>query len=475
MNGEICFYNKPNKLGQKVWALMLEAISADNILPLTSGCNLDCLFCSHSQNPPGVASYRFSPIPPALLDQLISYLNPGRKIVIGESTTRLCEGEPFTHPYFLGVLQKLKRHFPHTPVQLTTNGALLNQNNIAELAGLREAGGLEMVVSLNSCSPDGRKKVMRDNNPANVLNGLYFCRERGIPFHGSVVALPHLLGWKDMEDTLCFLEEAGALTTRVFLPGYTRMAGPEMRFAPSLWEELCAFLEEMQERLEHPVIPEPSPKKDLSACVEGVIRNSPAHKAGLQYGDVIVSIDGAAVATAVEAFQTMKKKAAPVLHVERPGKKKGTSSGAPAETIEFTLFKEKDAPPGAVFYHDLDPHLIKKAGGKMQTSGGGGFQLMLTSSVAHPLWVSARDKGLLPTSVIIRSTQNLFFGGSICSAGLLVLSDFTYELDRVICEEGLPGQVLLPSISFDRGGFDLLGRHYSELFDCYPKLSFSFL
>ena len=48
---------------EQLWTILLEAVSRDNILPLTSSCNLHCLFCSNRQNPPGVQTFSFAPLP----------------------------------------------------------------------------------------------------------------------------------------------------------------------------------------------------------------------------------------------------------------------------------------------------------------------------------------------------------------------------------------------------------------------------
>ena len=69
-----------------------------NILPLTSYCNVRCVFCSHKQNPDGVLIHRLPSLPVAKVEELVQLLDPREKVVIGESATRLVEGEPFTHP-----------------------------------------------------------------------------------------------------------------------------------------------------------------------------------------------------------------------------------------------------------------------------------------------------------------------------------------------------------------------------------------
>jgi len=68
------------------------------VLPLTSECNMRCVFCSNRFNPPGVRVAFIRPRAPAEVVDSLDELAPAERVVIGESATRICEGEPFTHP-----------------------------------------------------------------------------------------------------------------------------------------------------------------------------------------------------------------------------------------------------------------------------------------------------------------------------------------------------------------------------------------
>jgi len=74
--------SKPEKWARKeeLWPLLVEAVSVYNVLPLTSTCNLNCIFCSHLQNPPGIKAYHFPPLPLEELKQLIPFPDGSRKI-----------------------------------------------------------------------------------------------------------------------------------------------------------------------------------------------------------------------------------------------------------------------------------------------------------------------------------------------------------------------------------------------------------
>ena len=487
---------------EKLWTLLLEAVFKDNVLPLTSHCNLSCQFCSHRQNPPGVLAYYFAPLPWEQLEELIPFLDPSRKIIIGESSTRLCEGEPFTHPLFMEILSALRQRFPQTPLQITTNGTYLRADNVKEIAALTRAESiLEFIISLNSASAEHRAGIMGDNSLDAVKGGLALLRENGIGFHGSVVALPHLTGWDDLEQTLYFLDREGALSTRIFLPGYTSYAQPGLRFPSSLWEELDDFIMKIREKITHPLTLEPPINRDLAARVQGVFPSSAAYIAGLRTGDLILSVNGEKVLSGKDAFERLQQAADPSVEVLRDGEY--------TQDIEYIIPKKAGERTGLVFNADLDPHLITEVGkigkgyggsncggdgnssgnGNSSNSSGNGNSkssgdevksvLLLTSFLAAPLWQAARNSLLLPENIEISIVENRFFGGSICCAGLLTIEDFQAHLSEIIPHfsntANSPPIVLVPPAPFDRKGFDLLGVHCRELSERFPEVSFLFL
>ena len=425
----------------KIVSCLHTCAARDNILALTSGCNLACVFCSHRQNPPSVQSYR---LPPLLLEQVFaaaSFLSPEQKIIIGESATRFAEGEPFTHPEILEILRGLRRMFPNTLLALTTNATLLSPAILAELAALQP---LELIVSLNSSTSAGRRLLLGDREPGRALQAVSALTDYGLPFHGSIVAMPHLVGPDDMLTTIRFLAAHGALTTRLFLPGFTRLAPAELRFPDALWEELNNTARKLTGELDMPVIPEPALPSDLTAEVYGIIRDTPAKKAGLLPGDILAAVDGKPVRTRVEAFNMVKKAADPPLTVRRDGRE-----------LTVSLRKKKSESPGFVMHYDINPPRLEEAQKKIQRARSRA-PLLLTSEFGGPLLRQAAALFGLP-DIAVKAVENCFFGGTIKAAGLLVVADL-----QAAAQEALSKQrydlVLVPQEAFDYRGFDLTGE-----------------
>jgi len=262
---------------------LLEACR-ENVLPLTSRCNLGCVFCSNKQNPAQIFTYKLPALPQTTIRQLIPLLNPQEKVIIGESATKLDEGEPFTHPEILSVLKMLRAALPKTMLAITTNGTLLTEKVIRELAALTP---LELTVSPNSATPQGRRILMHDEAPNRALQAVDGLARHDLPFHGSLVAMPHLVGFEDIKETVFFLARHGALTIRIFLPGYTKFAPEKLKFPLQLWEQIVFYAQEWSNLLDLPVIPEPLIPDNLEPCIWGVIPDSPAKRAGLQADDLI--------------------------------------------------------------------------------------------------------------------------------------------------------------------------------------------
>ncbi len=434
--------------------VLMQSVRYENILPLTSTCNLRCLFCSNAQNPPGVEVFSVPPLPLPLVRRLIPFLNPRRKIIIGEAASRISEGEPLTHPEFWKIVELVRKYYPHTPIQITTNGKLLNRVGVERLSELQP---VVVNLSLNSATPSGRRILMGDDS-GSVLAAASCMAELGVPYHGSIVACPHLVGWDDLRRSWRFLRDNGARTVRLFLPGFTRCAPRFLRFPPQeMYRRLQVFVQEEAALSATPLILEPTSvggdAEPFRAEVEGVIPGSPAAAAGVRRGDVIKRVRGKDVRSRVEAYRLLERLRCPVLDIEGRGR------------VSFR--KGRGEAPGVVMNYDIDRDLVKRLAGVIANNRAGNA-LLLTS-----VWGRPRLESLLPelcrsgAQVQIRAVPSVLFGGSIASAGLLTLSDFRRALNRVIEEEGdIFDLVLLPGIAFDRWGRDLLGRPWWELRRC---------
>ncbi len=432
------------KPGPTLQRLLVEAVREHNVLPLTGYCNLFCVFCSHRHNPPDAEAYSFPPLDEECLQGLIPFLNSAKKIIIGESATRLREGEPLTHPQFLPLIRQLRRLHPGTTIQLTTNASLLDEKTVT---CLNRHKPLEVIVSLNSASVKGRTLLMGDPDPLRAIEAVDLLQRHKLLFHGSVVALPHLVGWDDLHETLTMLDRAGALTLRLLLPGYTYLSSPAAVPVSGTSKACYLFAAKKKHSLKAPLLVEPPLIEDLAPRVEGVIRSSPAEKAGFKAGDLIDSVYGIKPRSRVEAFGLANSMKQTSFNITRQQK-----------SIELSMQKESRVASGLVMNYDLDPAQVDRV---QRLLSDNEKTLMLVSEPALKRWQIAAITNTMP-GLTLKTVTSSYFGGSINCAGLLTVSDFgraLAEIENLDCY----GKILLPAIAFDHSGRDICGIHYLTL------------
>lgn len=441
-------------MGMSKKQLILYSAQEDNILPLTSACNVSCIFCSHRQNPKGVQTYGIGHRSLEEIELTLEFIDPKRKIVIGESVTRIMEGEPFLHPQIREILQMIRGKYPEASVQITTNGTLLTDEILDLIQSLE---GIELYISLNSVTLKGRELLMGTKGE-QVLEAIPQLVNRGISFQGSVVAMPWIVGWDDLKETVAFFDQHHAETVRIFMPSYTRKAPQELQFAESLWEELLARVAQWKQDYLTPVVVEPAFLKDLVPEVVGVIQDSAAERAGFEERDQILKIGDQIPFSRVDAFLQLMKGGRQAVQVRRN-----------SELVTLTLDKIEKRKSGLVFAYDLHPTIydqVYKAILRHQAQR----TLLMVSTLAAPLIDHLAQKlnlelgeGVEVNTVVV---PNRFFGGSIIAGGLLVVQDFLDQWEEFQIRQPKDqcyDLVLLPDIFLNPWGVDLVGRNAVEL------------
>ena len=427
--------------------ILFRSVQNYNILPITSRCNVSCLFCSHRQNPAGIESYFLSPLDWETIEDLVMFLSPQKKIVIGESATRIMEGEPFTHPRLMDILKLLRKRFPFTSIQLTTNGTLLGPKEVNELKSFEP---LEINLSLNSCSPAIRQIIMHDKLAEEALKAPARLQAAGIFYHGSIVPMPWLTGWEDLANTVYFLEEMGAQTIRVFLPGFTRYTEEKLQPPPHWERELQVFIKDLRGKCRVPLTLEPPGLVDLKPIIAGVIKGSKAEAAGLRQGQMIISINGHIPFSRVEAFQLLTE----------PGKFEIMVAEGGNEHL-LTLEVHPGEKSGLVMDYDLPLSLITELYNLRKKANN---MVVLASEWGEPLLRDALHKTMkTDVNITIVPVPNRTFGGTIKSAGLLLVEDFLMVIEDYLEGQEKPDLLVLPALAFDERGRDLRGRNYRDI------------
>jgi len=427
----------------EVRSLMIQALQ-QGILPITSQCNVKCLFCSHRFNPPGVKTYSFFARSVSEIREDVALVKRLKTITMGESVTTLIEGEPLCHPEFTAIMSLVRDHYPHALIRLTTNGVLLTESILQQL---KELGSVELMLSLNSATTRGRAAL--GLSEADTLLSLLSRLADYVPWHGSVVAMPHRVGLEDVAQTLEELCMAGARTVRVFVPGFTRLAPVDLVPSAEDMMQVKNLVQATQTRFATPILLEPDYINDLLPIVQGSMDNSPAREAGFVGGELVHAVNGERPRSRVHAFNLVEAAENPTIRYKR-----GVGE------LVVTVAKARGEKSGLVMQYDMSPLEMDDL---LTTVEEAVFLkkkvLVLASVLGHGVvW-----QVLQGTAARIEKVESRFFGGNIATAGLLTVEDFAHVLER---ERRMDSAlVVLPHKAFDLRGRDLNGRSYLTLQD----------
>lgn len=425
---------------------IINTVFKTNILPLISECNTSCVFCSHRQNPSEVEVFRMPKLSVDDFGELTDFLHADRKIIIGESATRIVEGEPLLYRGCLDVVTMLREKYRGTPIQITTNGILLDNHVVSKLV---ELDNIELNISVNCVNPSKRCKILKsDTNIRKVIEML----NGRIKMSGSCVFLPDMMTSEDLEQIVELLDSNGADTVRIFLPGYTYLSGKEYELR-QIYDQVNCIADSLRSKYRIPIVVEPTFISDLAARVEGVIPRAFASVAGIRHGDIITEVDGVKVLTRVDAFSKAFRKANPTITILRGGEQKN-----------IKLEKRANSAPGFVVLFDADTDVINQINMTAKRYGAEKV-LIVTSRLAEGILSNLQKNPELVCVTDVLTAENLYFGGTIQCAGLLTLSDVVEAASKYIMNNPKPDLILLPPIMFDHRRRDLLGCSIGDIKD----------
>jgi|LSQX01.3.fsa_nt_gb wyosine [tRNA(Phe)-imidazoG37] synthetase (radical SAM superfamily) len=424
---------------------IISTVYKTNILPLISECNTSCIFCSHKQNPTEIEVFRAGRLGINEIKEIAEFLSPERKIVIGESATRIIEGEPLVRSDLTEIISMIRKKFSKTPIQITTNGILLNQEIIEKFVEIKN---IELNISVNCLNTEKRKLILGIKAQDDLRSKLELLSGR-IRYGASAVLVPEILDVSDIEEMAAFLSDRGADFIRLFMPGYTKVSKTDFDYY-KMYEKSRGIVEFLEDKYDIPFILEPSCINDLQAKVEGVIKGTPSYTAGIVKGDVITKIDGNNIRTRVEAFERAYRLKNPVIEVKRAD-----------NTVEMVLKKNKNSSPGFVVLYDINPDMsinISRLVSRYKADN----VMFVTSELAYGILKGFFEMSDFSFRYEILKAENRFFGGTIKCAGLLTVDDIIHTLSDHLREVQKPDLILLPPIMFDQGR-DLMGRTIRDI------------
>ena len=446
--------------------LIYQTVQEFNIIPMTSVCQQACLFCSHRFNPKDIEVYSGGHLEKGMVFSLFDYIDKGRPVYIGESATRIIEGEPFNHPDWQEILTEFRTRFPDTPIRITTSAAGLTKEDVNMLADLDEknSGGLRLTISVNLLDLGKREEVLGAGCNQNILDILKELNRYEIDVEASFVAILGITGWDELEKSIYRVSEFENIKlARIILAGYSKFANDNIKDKFEVDRlKLQEKVEILNSEVSLPIIFEPASINDLNAEIIGVINNTPAWKAGFKKGDIIRKVSDEAVFSRVDAFNKFKQSLASEKKFKVIIERKGNIKELEVNAIGWEEYNYS----GLVMANDFSLEEYNKIKSKIDFYQPGKI-LILTSELARDRLelIAERLEKEFDVVIDVMPVPSNYFGGNIGSAGLLVVDD--YKLIKARVDQLNYDLIITNSDLFDLDGRDLKGNLRSELLDLF--------
>ncbi len=228
-------------------------------IPISAVCNTSCFFCSNKQNPfhterPGFLS----------LEEFYRELYFVRNTCLTDESRTLSlsnmfpgtvsEGEALLHPELPTILREIRRYLPsQMHLAITTNGSTLTDERISLLA---RYAPIDVSISIPSFTEKYWLKMLGTTNSnlfKTAIEAFDKLNDAGVPIHTSTVALPNLVGYDDLDNTIEQIIARKVNQLFFWYPAYTKYSPDSefLRYASTLdHRELHEFI--TKKAKEHP-------------------------------------------------------------------------------------------------------------------------------------------------------------------------------------------------------------------------------
>jgi MoaA/NifB/PqqE/SkfB family radical SAM enzyme len=441
---------------------------------ISNACPLKCPFCYEEGDPPGgsVLNEAQGMATTNEIETRLKYYDAESGMGVFRPLTYV--NEIFSNPRAFDIMTRLRKAAPNDVLSFVTNGVFLTEENIARIADLKP---VLFNFSVNSLDPELRRRVLGDRRPSVVIDALALLRRYQVPYIGSLVCWP-TIPWSDVRQTAHRLNESDCAILRFSLSSYSKSFAGQRYERERFWEEGLQTARDLMQELDMPIKVEPYHYMDPTFLpnVAGVIKGSPAWRAGVRCGDQLVSVDGTETPSANHALSAIAR-------VARTGRQ-----------IKLRINRKTDNGVADMLLDD-DRELNQFPYSEMQRFQGFEYGIIIVDNLKFSSLLQMRaiinrhkaQRVLLCSSelmkpivlAMIRKTapfpdcevfvevpQNHFFGGNIVLGDLLVVDDYVRFINRFNSQRAKPVDlVIIPSSPFSSGTWlrDLRGVPFTQI------------
>jgi len=455
---------------------------------LSWSCHASCKFCLHKNDPEGywTKSGNWKKTMDEIMTRL-KYYTPNKQALFKTQDYNFFD--VLSHPNIIEILRQTRKKTKRV-IQFTTNGDVLTSDFIEDLLEFKP---LFFMISLNSANPLIRKQLMNNKSPETAIRCLPLLKKNHIPYSVSIVPW-YENSLDDLTETLLYADRNDVYLIRINLDAYSNdFSGENLQELQNnrieCWTNVIECVRSLRKKVQTPIIFQPSLFEenlyDEVGCepvITGVIKNSPAQRCGIRYGDRIVQIDNFIVpfktlaSNILKAYQlsnitefVFKYKRGNQYHIVKI-KEDFTPINNEASYPHFTRFPDDHNGPnpfypyGILLQETLNPTYLWDIENIIAEHAAKNV-LFLSSFLLKPTFSKViQDTGFLKEQNVnfwIDVPQNKhFLGGSFVVGDLLVVDDF---IECINNQKRPIDLVIIPSTPFGRWGRDISGKTYKEI------------
>lgn len=229
-------------IGSGAFGIVYRNTSIIEVKPIT-GCNLNCVFCSVDEGIDSKKTVDFVVDRDYLveeLEKLVDFVNEKDiEIHIGP------HGEPLLYPQLVELVSAISKIKNVKTISMDTNGTLLNEKKVDELAA---AGLTRINLSINSLSPENSKKIAGCNYDIERIKNI----AEYIPKKLDLIIAPVLVPGFNDADIEEIIEFALRINKRngvkLGIQNFLKYRGGRNPAKQLSWKKFYARLEELEKK-----------------------------------------------------------------------------------------------------------------------------------------------------------------------------------------------------------------------------------